>query len=324
MGYGNKSVIGLAFQTAYGSEALVSSMDFFEFMSESVTEKIPPLMSTGMRGIYDEGDAEAGPKTIDGDINIEARGIDVGVMLKAIFGDPTTTKENSADVYNHVFEPRQSDFSDLSAGNPMTMYKYLDDQGSASMFSDMNATNIEFTLANGDFLKTKLGLVGGGVSQQAASAASYSTGKRFKWDQTSLSIDGAANCDFRDLTITVDESLEAQHTLCASNYPSRVKRTDFRTISVGGTLVFRDRTELEAYRAQTERPMVVTITGGATISSGYTDSLKVDMPLLRYSEADASAGGAGSLELPVTGAAKYSVNSATGMQITLVNTRAAY
>jgi hypothetical protein len=324
MSDGRKSTIGLAFQNSYGTVADTSSLTFFEFMSESITEKIEQLTATGMRGIYDNGDSEEGAKSIDGDLNIEARALDVGVLLKAMFGDPTTTQEDSAAVYNHIWEPRQDDWDDVSAQNPVTIHKFLNDGGSASLFYDMNASVLEMSLANGDFLKTKVGFVGGSVSQNAATTASYNTGKRFKWDQASLSIDGSANCDYRDFTLTIEESIEPQHTMCATAYPSRIKRTDFRTVSVGATLVYKDRTELEAFRSQSERPMVVTITGAATISSGYTDVLKIDVPLLRYSEADASAGGAGSLELPVSGMAKYSVTSATALRFTLTNTQATY
>ena len=324
MSDGRKSTIGLAFQNSFGTVANTSSLDFFEFMSESLTEKIPPLTATGMRGVFDEGDTESGAKTIDGDLNIEARALDTGTLLKAMFGAPVTTQEDSADVYNHVFEPRQSDWDDISAQDPVTIHKFLNDGGSASLFFDMNASVLEMTLANGDFLKTKVSFVGGNVSQDAATTASYNTGKRFKWDQASISIDGVANCDFRDLTLTVDEALEAQHTMCATAYPSRVKRTDFRTISIGSTIVFRNRTELEAFRSQSERPMIITVNGTAAISSGYTDGLNIEVPLLRYSEADASAGGAGSLELAVTGMAKYSVDSATAMKFTLTNTQATY
>ncbi len=325
MSYGQNSTIGIAFQNSFGTVASTSSLDFFEFMSESITEKIAPLKATGMRGIFDEGDSEIGIKTIDGDINIEARSLDIGFLLKAMFGNPTSTKVASAAVYAHVWEPRQSDFdSALSANNPITIHKFLDDGGSASLFYDMNASALELTMANGDFLKTKVSFVGGNVSQTAAVTASYKTGKRFKWDQASISIAGTANCEFRDFTLSIDDSLEAQHTMCASLYPSRIKRTDFRSMSIGGTLKFENRTELEAFRSQSERALVMTVTGAVAISSGYNNVLKIDTPLIRYTEADVSAGGAGSLELSVSADIKYSVDSATGIRFTLTNTQVAY
>jgi hypothetical protein len=161
MGYGVKSTLGIRFQSTYGEVPQASNVfEFFEFMSESVTEKIPPLKATGMRGLFDEGESEQGPTTVDGDINIEARALDCGVMLKAMFGLPVTAEIGATGVYTHVWTPNQTDFSDLSAKIPFSIHKHLDVPGDAAIFSDMNASAMEWTLANGDFLKTKMAVVG--------------------------------------------------------------------------------------------------------------------------------------------------------------------
>jgi len=70
--------------------------------------------------------------------------------------------------------------------------------------------------------------------------------------------------------------------------------------------------------------LIATFTGETQIQSGYYDTIEVKLPKLRYGELKPAAGGAGEMEISFTGAAKYSVSSATSMQILLVNTQAAY
>jgi len=328
MAYGVKSILGIRFQNSFDTVPLdADAYEFFEFMSESITEKIPPLKVTGMRGIYDEGETEPGARTIDGDINIESRALDSGVLMKAMFG-ATLVSSNHIDansgVFRHVWEPNQTDFDELSAKTPVAIHKHVDTPSSATIFYNMNANMIEWGLANGDFLKTKLSFVGGTRIQLSPDVATYKTGRRFTWDQTSISLDGVANCDFRELTITVDDSLEAQHTLCNSPYPSRIKRTDFRKITIGATLVFKDETEVAAFRAQSERALIISNRGKVDISSGSAtnlyEELTIEMPAMRYTEVDPAASAPGSLELSVTADIKYHVNSATAMRMILTNT----
>jgi len=325
MGYGVKSTLGLRFQATYGEVPQASNtFEFFEFMTESVTEKVPPLKVTGMRGIFDEGETEPGAITIDGDINIESRALDCGVMLKAMFGEPVTSQIGATGVYTHVWIPNQEDFSDLSAKIPFSLHKHLDVTGNAAIFNDMNASMMEWQLANGDFLKTKMTVVGGGLTELALDTAVYKTGRRFTWDQTSVSLGGVANCDFRELTVAVDDSLEAQHTLCNSAYPSRIKRTDFRKITVGATLVFRTNDEVAAFRAQAERPLVIHTRGKVDVGSGNFESLQIELPLMRYIDIDPAASSPGSLEISTNSDGKYSLAAGHGFRITLVNTETSY
>jgi len=324
MGYGVKSIIGVRFQETYPRIPLeADAYEFFEFMSETITEKIPPLKVTGMRGIYDEGETEAGARTVDGDINIEARAADCAIMLKAMFGAPTTTQVGGTAEYSHVLTPCQTDFSDLSAKIPLSIHKELDIGAAATVFADMNASMIEFTLANGDFLKTKLSLVGGQRYPLMTDTAAYKAGRRFTWDQTTISLGGASNCDFRELTIAVDDSLEAQHTICGTAYPSRIKRTDFRKMTVGATLVFRDLAEVAAFHAQSERVMTITNVSRTEIAAtGNFETLIISLPAMRYTDMEPAAGAPGSLELSVNADAKYS--GTTGMTITLNNDVVSY
>ena len=60
------------------------------------------------------------------------------------------------------------------------------------------------------------------------------------------------------------------------------------------------------------------------VQSGYKESINLKLPLMRYEEVGPTAEGPGQIEVGVTGRGKYSVTSATAMEVTLVNTQVAY
>lgn len=323
MPYGQKSVVGIIFQNSFGTAGDTSSIHFIPHLNESLKLDIPPLISENMRGVFDEGDSYEGPKVVNGAIECEAQPIPLGVMLKSILNEVSNT--NSTGIYTRLFKPRVSDFDEKSANNPVTGYAYRD-TGSAMLYSDLNGSTLELGIANGQFFKTKVEYVGAGFNQNASVAASYPVGKRWTWDATSVTIAGSADAmDVVDMKIVLDDgSIEAMHTLNGTKFPSRIKRTGMRTISVDGTLKFKDQTEYQEFVNQSERELIMHFQGVTEIQSGYYDSLTIKLPKLRYEEAAPMSEGPGYIEMAVTAKGKYSVDSGTSMEITLVNTQASY
>lgn len=320
--YGQTTDIGVALQNSYGT-ANVSSLQWVPFTSEGLGLNIPPLISQAMRGVHDEGDHYAGPRSIDGDLSVEAQPIAIGQLLAAFFGRPTSTQFAATGVYEHAYIPGSADFDENCAKVPVTILKNFD-VGSAEQLSDLNASTFEMSITNGEFLSANIGFVGGNFEQIAPVTPSFATGKRWTWDQSSVDIGGAANCDIKDLSISVDDSLEAQHTLCGSAYPSRIKRTGFRSTSISGTLDFASQDEFQEFLNQTERELDLTLTGAVEVSSGYYNSLRIQVPLLRHTEFKPVAGGAGNIEVGFSSKGVYSVDSGTALKVSLVNTQTAY
>lgn len=321
MTYGMKSNIALTFQNSFDSVGDVSSGHFIPFLSEALALKIPPKYSENMRGVFDEGDTYEGPRMVEGDINCEAQIVPAGAMLKAMFAE---TIVNSDSLYTRTFKPRQSDWDEKSANHPVTVYKYLD-TGSAMQYYNLNAATMEINIAQGEFLQMTAGFVGGAFQQVANVAASLPTGKRFTWNVASLSVDGSALGNLMDLTITVDDgALEATHTLNNSKYPSRVKRTGFRTIAVEGTIKFDNQDEYQQFLSQSERKLVAHFEGPTEIQSGYNEGLTIQLPALRYEEFEPAAGGPGQIEVGITARGKYHVGSGSALEITHYSDQAAY
>lgn len=325
MAYGQNSNVGIMFQDSYHTDTssmnfVASSVHWIPFLSDSVKLNKPPLYSENIRGIYDEGDSYEGPNTVDGEIQAEAQPIAVGAMLQCALQRTTTMVDS---VYQHVYKPRTSEHSELSANQPFTHYAYLD-TGSAFLHQNLNAGTLELGIANGEFFKVKIGVVGGWFEQVAASGATYETGKRWTWDTASLSFGGAAVAEIADLTITMDEALEAQHTINNSLYPSRIKRAGFRTFTVDGTIKFDNQDEYQQFISQSERELDITFTGPTQIASGYYETLRIKLPAMRYEDYGPTAEGPGLIEASFTARGKYHAWSGTALEVTLVNTQAAY
>ena len=321
MPYGNMSNIGISFQNS-GYASLTNSVYWAEILDEDISVDKPPLVSQGMRGIYDEGAHYEGANTIGGTINMEAHPITLGAFLKAAMGAPTTV--TSAAVYTHAFKPRTSEFDGRFAGHPMTIHKHLDDSGSATLFYDMVCNNIEIGVNNGELVMSKFGFVGGRYTQVAALTASYPTGKQWTWDQSSVQLGGAAISEIKQLTVVVDEAMEASGTLAGTKFPTRVKRTGFRTVTINGTMTFDDQTEYQQFLSQSERNLTAMFVGNTEIQSGYYNQLEIIVPLNRHTEYKPTVGGPGEIEVSFTSKGVYSTTSGTALQLNLRNTQAAY
>ena len=318
--YGQKANVAISFQNSFGTP-LTNSQYFIPRISGGVALDIPPIISETQRGVFDEGDTYEGPRTAGGDLETEAMPIPLGVLLKSVMGDPVTVTSDA--LYSHTFKPRVSDWDPSAANIPVTYEQDLD-TGSAQQFFDLNGSALEIGIAAGELAKAKVIFVGGNFQQNAAAAASYPSGKRWTWDTTSVSIGGSAQPQVMDLTITLDEALEAQHTLSASKYPSRIKHTGMRTVTVGGTMKFDNQNEYQQFLSQSERELIINFQGVTEIQSGYYDRVEIKLPLMRYSENKPTAGAPGPLEVSIAASGKYSVSSAVSIQVLLVNTQAAY
>ena len=322
MSYGQNANVGIIFQNSFGTVGDVGSVHYLPILSETIARKKPGLRSQSMRGIIDAGDMYEGPNMNEGEIEIEAQPIPMGALLKTVLGDPTTVQ--SGGIYTHTYQPRTSDWDEVSAVEPTTIYKYME-VGSAMMFYDMNGTMLEMNVANGEFLKMKVGFVGASFLQDSNTAATYPAGRKFTWDQTSVSMGGSSVSEIEALTITLEENREAMHTLNNTRDPSRIKHSDFRTLAIEGTIKFDNQTEYQQFLTQSERELIVHFVNSATeIQSGYNESLTIQVPLMRYEEFEPVNNGPGQVSVGFTANGIYSTTSATMLQITLVNTQAAY
>lgn len=321
MSYGQDSRVAISFQNSYGT-ANVASLHHIEVVNESVTLSKAQITQKGLRGVYDEGANQEGMNTVAGDVLIEAKANALGVLLAATCGAPSSV--TSGALYTHTFKPRTADHSVPSAERPFTYLKYLGDTGSAHQYSDLNGGTLELSIANGELLTAKMGVVGGSFARVAAVAATYSQSNALDWSVSSAVCGGVALTGIKSLTVTQDNKLQAKHYLDTDKFPARVKRTDSRTISVAGTLVFDDQVELNEFLAQSEQRLYVNLIGTSNVQSGYPESLLIDIPAMKYTEFPVTVQGAGEIEVSFKAKAQYSTTSATAIAYTLACGKAGF
>jgi hypothetical protein len=319
--YGMDSKVGISFQNSYGTSN-VASLHWLQPISDSVALKKADIVRKGLRGIYGESAHIEGANSVAGDISIEADGISAGVLLSAVMNRTTAT---SGSLYSHVFKPRTADFdTTLCAERPFTYHKHLGDTGSAHLYSDMCGESLDITIANGQLLTMKMSMLGGTYAQAAASAATYYTGVPLDWSVTSLSIAGVARNNIDSMTVSYKNALAAKNTLMTGKYPDRVKRTGPQVIDVSGTLLFDNQTDLQNFISQTRQRLVVNAVGTLNITSGYNETLTIDVPSLLINDFPQGVPGPGELSVSFKGSGEYNVGSACAIAITLVNSKAGY
>lgn len=308
MAYGMGGALGITMQQSFGT-AYTTGMKFQPFISESLNEEIAPIIVEGMRGIYDEGDSLEGPHTISGDINFEVDPCMIGYFIKGFCHSTSMTATTvTSYYYTHAFMPAPDDFDAMAATPPITMEAYRD-AGSAFQYYDCLINTLSFQFAAGALIKATAGVVGASFTLAAKQTATYEPFSEFTWDQTSISVAGTAVDELQDLTITLNNNLEATSTLDGTKYPNRVKRSGKRTIEVSGTILFISEAEANVFRAQTERRMVVTTKQGS-------HQIEFDIPSFRYEAFPVNIGGPGQIMVGFTGKAKYNAGSGTAIKIT--------
>lgn len=319
--YGLNAGIAIGFQNSYGT-ANVDSLHFVPFLNEDVGIDQPPLISENLTGVFDEAQDFSGPRTVAGNLACDAHPLSIGMMISAVLGVSST--QAADDAFQHAWQPNVADFDIYAANKPVTYYKDLG-VGSAMIFQDLIGSTLELAIANGELTKCTVGFMGGQLTQQSAISKALPTGRpRWPWNVASVSIGGSAVPELQALTLTVDQSLEASHTINASLYPSRVKRSGFRTMQVEGTIFFDTQDHYQSFLNETEQNLTVFLKGGEEVASGYTEDMTIILPAFRYREFKPVAEGPTQIAVSFTAAAKYHQNSATGLEIILVNTQAAY
>lgn len=316
--------LGLGKEATWGTA--VAASDYLKFVSEGITKEIEQVIAESMSGIVDEAPSFEGMHTITGDISTDVYPNSLGHLLRSAFGAPTTTQPdavNNPTVYQHVFTPAQSEFSNVCALPPYTVEVHRDlaqaFQYAGTVINDLTlnfGTDNKIMRASASVIAKKLALI-------AKTTPSFENTAPFLWDQAAISIGGTANTDVSTLEFGVNNSLEGRATLDGSKDVSRIKRSGKRTFPVSFTMDLTSLTEFNRFNSQGEVAASITLTGAA-ITGTYAFKMTVDIPKLRYTAFPINVGGAGEVTAQVTGSAKYDNTSAYAAKVTLVNTKSAY
>jgi hypothetical protein len=315
MPYGSLAHIGLGKEVTWGTA--VPATEYIRFASESLNEEIEQVISENLSGIVDEGASYEGMHNVSGDMSFDVYPNILGHLLRAAFGAPTTTSP-SAGVYEHVFTPGHSNFSNVCALPPYTYEVHRDFE---QAFQYVGAVINDLTFSFGTDNKIMQGtaaIIAKKLDLIAKTTPSLEATNPFMWHQATITIDGAVNADIQTLQFGVSNSLEGRATLNSTKEISRILRNGRRTFPVSFTFDLKDLAEYNRFRSQAEVAAKIELVGTGDFK------LTIDIPKLRYASFPINVGGSEAITASVEGAAKYDNTNAHAMKITLVNTQASY
>ena len=266
MATGNGAQIGLSKLGSLYSD--VNTVNIWaNFVSESLEHTLEELEEGSINGRRDAPDSVKGLDMGKGDVVFEPNPNALSHFLKAWFGTHTastvtaagSTGANSgqfagaAQVW-HEFLPRQAAFSDRSFLEPYNIMVYRD-VGSAWLFKQSIETTLKLNIQAAQLVKATGTFMSRTVDRIERVAAIQSLvssgGKPWVWDMASVEVATAdtstagliANTEFEALNFTFDLAHDGVPTLDGTKKYAEFTPSDFRRITIDGTLSFRDQSE---------------------------------------------------------------------------------
>lgn len=320
MPLGSLAHIGLGKETTFGTA--VATNDYLRFASEGINEEIEQLISENLNGTVDESPSYEGLHNVAGDISFDVYPNVVGHLLRAAFGAPVTTSL-AAGVYQHVFTPIQSNFSNVCALPPYTLEVHRDFE-QAFQYAGAVVNDLTFSFGTDNkIMQGTAAIIAKKLNLIAKTTPSLEATSPFLWNQATITLDGGVNSDVSTIEFGINNNLEGRATLDGTREVSRILRNGRRTFPVNFSLELKDLTEFNKFRAQNEVAAKIELIG--SIISG-TDNFKltVEIPKFRFNAFPINVGGAGAITAQVNGTAKYDDASLHAMKITLVNSKTSY
>lgn len=329
MSYGAQVKFGIARQ-ASGGTAVTAATSYhgFAFVSEDVGLEKEELISQNLIGKFEQGAVYDGINRVLGTIEFEATPRNLLASLAACVNwSPASV--TSGSLRTHTWLPNTTDYDSTYVKAPWSVYKQFTDATSAEQFYDAQFGQLEFTVGQGQFLRGRLTQNGGarsanGVGSMDVVANASDVGVLFPWNVCSVSLGGTALGGDSEITVTLNENIDALYTNNASLAPYKYTRTGFREVSVSGTFYMTDRSMLNDFAAGTQRRLVVSLTNTrSAIQSGYFNFFEIDVPQLKITQFKPSAQGPGEVAVQFTGRGVVDPTSSYALQFRTITTYSA-
>lgn len=324
--YGAQMKLGMARQASGGTPvSQVGSFHGIPLLSEDVGLEKAELDSANLIGKFEQGAIYSGIAKINGTITFEATPRNLGAALASCV-NWSPNQVNSGSLATYTFIPNTQDYDGTYVKAPWTIYKQFTDANSAEQFYDCQMGQIEFTVGQGQFLKGKLSVSGGARTATGVGSANIGpqpsdVGNLFPWNVGSLSLGGVALNQASEITVTLNENIDALYTVNGTLAPFKYTRTAFREVSVRGTFYMNDRSLLNAFAADTQQQLLLTLVNTRTaVQSGFFNSLKIDIPQLKVTAFKPGASGPGEVSVSFTGRGILDPTSLYAIQFILTTT----
>lgn len=327
MSYGAQIKFGIARQTAAGSGNAVTAAGSFHhiaLISEDVGLEKDEVISQNLTGRFEQGATYDGVSKIAGTLECEVTPKALGALLTSVLGTPASV--SSGSLRTLTFFPSTGDYSATIIQQPFTIYKQFADASSAEHYFDCQFSQLDFRFAQGQLLSVRAGVPGGsraanGVGSLGITLDTADLSLGMTWDTTSISYGGTAVGAFSDITVSLNENIDALYTVNGTLAPYKFTRTGFREVTVNGTMYFDSRSAYNDFVSGTQRQLLINATAKKTqIQSGYYASLTLDVPQLKITQFKPGASGPGEVSVSFTGRGVIDPNSNYTFKAVLVNT----
>lgn len=329
MSYGAQTKFGFARQASVNSWVVdPGSYHGFAFVSEDIGQESDEVISQNLTGLFEEGAVYPGVTKINGTIEFEVTPRNLGMALAMVVNHVPTTV-TSGSLQTRTFLPNTQDFSSSFCKAPISIYKQFSDANSAELFYDCQVGQLEFTVAQGALLKGRATVVGGtrlatGIGSLDVRPVTADVGRLFPWNVTSISYGGAGVGNFSEITVTLNENIDALYTVNGTLAPFKFTRTSFREVSVNGTFFLTDRAFLNNFVTDTQARLIITCINTRTaVQSGYFNTFTIDIPQAKITAFKPGASGPGEVSVSATLRGVADPNSNYAIQFTHATTYAA-
>lgn len=326
MSYGAQIKFGLARQTNPGSYVTVAtSYHGFAMVSEDVGLEKEELISQNLIGRFEEGAVYGGINRVLGTIEFEATPRNLHAALAAAVNWNPPQVNSGTALTTYTFLPNTVDYDSVYVKAPWSIYKQFSDANSAELFYDSQMGQLEFTVGNGQFLKGRLTVSGGarfptGIGSMNVIPDAADVGRLFPWNVCSISLGGTAIGEDSEITVALNEQIEALFTNNASLNPYKYTRTGFRQVTASGRFYMVNRNILNSFANDTQARLVITMMNTlAAVQSGFYNTFQIDIPQLKFTQFKPGASGPGEVAVDFTARGVVDPSSFYAIQFTTVS-----
>lgn len=305
----NITSVGLGKQSAFGAAA--STLTAINVTSVDRNLDIERIENDEMFGELDTFAPEQGIKQANVSLAGRAYPSMMGHILQMAAGAPSTT---GSDPYEHEFTPSDTLPPRYTVGISET-------NGISAKVIDALVSSFTLTQDMGGVLQWSLDAI---ASDRVAGAVTLDgtpeTGRAFRFDDLTVTVDSGAVVNFKTLNLTVSNPVSNIFTLNGTNTAAAQEYTGHRTVELSGTLRFTN--DAASYRAEFEANTALDLELAWEIDAEA--SLTIHIPNFRLNTDPNPTRGFAETEVDFAGTGYFDSTAGYSVKFTLVNDTASY
>lgn len=318
-GYGFAGTVGFVRESSLGVLPGART-DFFTALSENLSESIERYEFQNIVGQYWEPDDSPGLRKVEGDITFAANPETLGFFLAGALGISSTAEVQSGTLYQHTFTPVTADFDPPRRPLPSWSMEIFRDVTSADHYLGCLFNKLSLNVAPNQALQVAASIIGVSAEAGSTSTATYpgSPVLPFAFDSASVQIGGAASAELTALTIDIDNQMEGDARLNASDTVWAVQRNGPQMARLSGTIAFENRTQHNLFKNQTEQELQISFIRASSFQ------MVIDIPRTVFTAFPLGMGGRERQRVGFEARVMRHTGSAQALEVQLFNTRSGY